>query len=389
MKMKHTAEKDARQAVAFRTAMTRILVFVLLVLAGTGLLSLRAEAMTGTGTAEDPYLIADAGDWADFAEDVSEGNSAGKVYQLADSFDSSEAVAVPVGSGESPFEGVFDGNGKMVRVNIVAPETSGAALFNVIRGAEIRNLTVTGTVDGGIHSAGLAGYSDGSGNLISNCTVNVAVSNRGSSGSGYIGGVVGHAKNSTLTISDTVFSGSLSNNGEYAGGIQGWADGNTLTLTNCLFRGSYSGDGYFHPIAVQDIYYNSTVTVHGAYYTAEPTYINPSYVAAAGMQVYLSAPAGEVYLRKTVRGSSFYLQVEVTGIDPVYAYTGNEIAVAPELSIEGTELTQGTDYSFSVNPSSVREEGSYSLLITGRGSFSGSKSVDFKVIRQLAGQYEV
>ena len=183
MKMKHSAEKDVGQAATFRTALTRILVFVLLVLAGTGLLSLRAEAMTGTGAAEDPYIIADAGDWAAFAEDVSQGNSAGKVYQLADDYDNSEAVMVPVGSGDSPFEGVFDGNGKMVRVNIVSAETSGAALFNVIRAAEIRNLTVTGTVDGGIHSAGLAGYSDGSGNLISNCTVNVAVSNRGSSGS--------------------------------------------------------------------------------------------------------------------------------------------------------------------------------------------------------------
>ena len=77
----------------------------------------------------------------------------------------------------------------------------------------------------------------------------------------------------------------------------------------------------------------------------------------------------------------------VTGITtPYYIYTGSTIAVNYTVKdIAGNTLTKGTDYTESFSPSPVQEAGEYTLTITGKGSYTGSKVINFEVRRTLAG----
>ena len=62
------------------------------------------------------------------------------------------------------------------------------------------------------------GFTNGT-NTIDGCKVNVRVEVN-NVGNQHVGGVVGHGKNSTLTIKNTSFGGHLVNHGDYAGGLR-------------------------------------------------------------------------------------------------------------------------------------------------------------------------
>ncbi len=210
--------------------------------------NVKGTALTGSGTENDPYLIATANDWVTFAENVSEGITYQNQF-IALTNDIS--ITSTVGTEAKPFKGTFNGayNGQShtMTVNISDTANQGTAPFREIsNGAVIKNLTVTGTVTGSTHAAGLVGFSRGGTsekpNTIENCVVNVDVSVPATSGNRHMGGVVGHGVTSCLKIKDTVFSGTMSNTDHYAGGLMGWCDsGCNLTIDNCLFNGSYTG----------------------------------------------------------------------------------------------------------------------------------------------------
>ncbi|MCR4816636.1 MAG: hypothetical protein K5842_05585, partial [Bacteroidales bacterium] len=74
----------------------------------------------------------------------------------------------------------------------------------------------------------------------------------------------------------------------------------------------------------------------------------------------------------------------ITGITSEYVYTGSVIPLVYTVTAyDGTVLTKGTDYTESITkdglPSAVKERGDYVLTITGKGSYSGSKTFTFNV----------
>ena len=352
--------------------------------------------LSGSGTETDPYIIEDAADWNAFAENVENGVGCAAYYKLSDDFDNSaEPIAVPVGTGEHPFTGVFDGNGRTLSVNLVDENSSqGYAPFREIGGAVIRNLTVTGTVNtAGWHCAGLVGFArDGSEdepNTIENCNISVSVI-----GSDYKGGVVGHGSHSYLKIKDTIFSGVIADREgyyggyDYTGGFMGWSDGNHLTVENCLFSGSYSGTGKFHPIAIQVDGAGTEAVFNGAYYTEPPTFENDGHIVGDGVMVMLSAPTDGLAKNVASGFGTLYAVGETKAEAGPYAYTGEAITVAPKVTFDRTELTAGTDYTFVIegqNGHTVTDRGTYTVAVTGAGAYSGSFSFEFSVITDLIG----
>ena len=146
-----------------------------------------------------------------------------------------------VTSGDAPenaFKGIFDGGGHTITVDINSTDRHATAPFRYIKDATIMNVKTTGTVTGTMHCAGLVGFSEGT-SYIKNCEVNVAVNCGGSSHS-HCGGILGHGKSSTTTVSDCLFSGSISNATTAAGIIYGWGDNSTHTIVNCLAAGTYT-----------------------------------------------------------------------------------------------------------------------------------------------------
>ena len=145
------------------------------------------------------------------------------------------------GDSSSPFRGIFDGNGHTLTMNINNPSGSFEAAFKYAKDYTIKNLHVTGSVKGDMHSAGLVGNSDASAgkrNTIMNCRVSVNVE----SSKTHAGGIVGHGLEASHTITDCLFDGSIKCKGDtYAGAIIGWADKNTGDMvSNCLEKGTYT-----------------------------------------------------------------------------------------------------------------------------------------------------
>ena len=193
----------------------------------------RQRGAFGIVTYDVPIVIESVADWDALSAAVAGGLSTeGAIVLLANDVG---PVTHMVGDSVHPFVGVFDGNGHTLTVAISGTGDC-AAPFSVIDGATISNLVVTGTVSGGNHSAGLVGTCGATGpNVIRDCTVSVAVS-----GTGYLGGIVGHGGQGTLSFEGCVFSGAVSGFSAFAGGLMGWSNSMALNVTNCLSAGTFA-----------------------------------------------------------------------------------------------------------------------------------------------------
>lgn len=155
-----------------------------------------------------------------------------------------------IGSKERPYAGTFDGGGYTVRGlccsnkdiidSTVQDAVYPAGLFGWLKGATVKNLTVTGYVDGRACVGGIAGHAD-AGTTILNC------------------------RNECIVVSVDQFGGGYGP-AQYAGGIVGYNEGkvtaccNTGTVTGIDSVGGLTGGG---PGAVSDCYNVGAVTASG------------------------------------------------------------------------------------------------------------------------------
>ncbi|MBQ4598952.1 MAG: hypothetical protein IJB19_03480 [Clostridia bacterium] len=194
-------------------------------------------------------------------------------YELTDDIDMSKLDSDKTQSPIASFSGVFDGNGYEIKgIDLVADENTahGFGLFGVAKNAEIYDLTVSGTVDGG-DSLYMVGGIVGNGTLatgeylyISGCTNNCAVS-----GMQYVGGIVGGIGENVDALSGGASAGVATiigcrNNGDveaiggYAisgsvvywqaqsGGIVGYIRSSSSanhTIAECMNTGDVTGKG--------------------------------------------------------------------------------------------------------------------------------------------------
>lgn len=155
-----------------------------------------------------------------------------------------------IGSKERPYAGTFDGGGYTVRGlccsnkdiidSTVQDAVYPAGLFGWLKGATVKNLTVTGYVDGRAYVGGIAGHAD-AGTTILNC------------------------RNECIVVSVDQFGGGYGP-AQYAGGIVGYNAGsvtaccNTGTVTGIDSVGGITGGG---PGTVSDCYNTGAVTASG------------------------------------------------------------------------------------------------------------------------------
>ena len=231
----------------------RILTVILLLsgLSGGGNLAYAATKPSGSGTKEDPYIITSADEWDYFNSGT--GNSYAYIFLGND-------ISVEKMIYQSyDFSGVFDGQGHTLTVNISSSTLylSYAAPFRYVKGATIKNLKVSGTINASTYNSqfagGIVGCCYNAPTKISNCEVNVTI-NSSTSDDGSHGGLVGLVDNSSssnaLTIENCLFNGQLktSNNTKNWGGFVGTGqyygsgDHNYVTLKNCVFDPSAVAD---------------------------------------------------------------------------------------------------------------------------------------------------
>lgn len=154
---------------------------------------------TDIGTAEELLALANSTDRQTLAQN----------YRLTGDLSLAGAEFPGIGSDQAPFTGIFDGQGHTVS-GMARRGTDGVGFFNVLRGATVKNLTLTQARAEGTASVGLlAGRAEvflnvqdmgaSQANLIGNCRVEGIVSGRERAG-----GLVGW--NGGASDSDTGFS---------------------------------------------------------------------------------------------------------------------------------------------------------------------------------------
>ncbi len=188
------------------------------------LLSLGSTLWIEKASAESKFiLIRSTDDWNKFRDMVQEAKNEYDVNAL---LDADITITQTIGWEKSyRYRGVFDGNGHTVNVSIGGGSFDGIAPFRYVGNCTIMNLHVTGSVKGGIHSAGLIGCSGGGSPTITINCVWVSVDVDASSAT-HAAGVLGHAGGADVYVYDTRFDGTVKTNNatgsSYAGCIIGW-----------------------------------------------------------------------------------------------------------------------------------------------------------------------
>ncbi len=183
------------------------------------------------------YILRNAEDWRAFKEKVEGGAPDANAIMVADI---STDLAISMQS-TAAYRGTFDGNGHTLMVDIDGGDKDFVAPFCRIQGATIRNLNVTGSVSGGLYTAGLVGGAFGSEtNNILNCHISANVVTTKT----HAGGIMGHGHSAKNRIQYCLFDGTVAealfNTGSYVGALMGWEDGETSNeVWHNLENGSY------------------------------------------------------------------------------------------------------------------------------------------------------
>ena len=164
-----------------------------------------------------------------------------------------------IGSKERPYTGTFDGGGYTVRGlccsnkdiidSTVQDAVYPAGLFGWLKGATVKNLTVTGYVDGRACVGGIAGYAD-AGTTILNCrnecvVRSVDLFNREYGPAQYAGGIVGYNEGSVTACYNAGTVTGIDSVGGITGGPAGAVSDcyNVGTVTGSSHVGGITGSG--------------------------------------------------------------------------------------------------------------------------------------------------
>ncbi len=203
-----------------------------------------AEYGGGSGTSDDPYLILTAEDMNEIGEDPNDWD---KQFLLVGDIDLADHAGTQfslIGSENTPFTGVFDGNGHTIsNFRYSTTDIDSIGLFAYVDGpnAVICNLTLADpniiTQSGAVVGTVIGRFGQG---LLQNCTVqNGFIQNE----DGLTGGLCGH--NAVGIISDCNVIGITISGDDYVGGICAVYTGGIFApegqIRNCSFSGTVAG----------------------------------------------------------------------------------------------------------------------------------------------------
>ena len=195
-------------------------IFIALVM----LLSLGSTLWIEKASADNVVFVAirNYDDWKTFRDEVGKANGQ---YWVDARLEADITVDGTIGWTESArYRGTFDGNGHTLNVNITGDvhKVRSVAPFRYVGDVTIKDLRVTGKVNGDIHAAGLIGECIGSPTVtLERVWVSVDVT----SASTHAAGIIGHAQAADVYINDTRYDGNIvtnSSNSSIVGCIIGW-----------------------------------------------------------------------------------------------------------------------------------------------------------------------
>jgi len=201
----------------------------------------------GDGHRDNPYQIASDTDLRLLANLVNSGESFYGVYfVLTNDINLGGVSWTPIGTEDSPFQGVFNGRGFVISGMFIEGDFYAAGLFGVVDGGQVRNVGVVESVAVGdsMYTGGIAGVLRNGGAVVNSYFRGVV------DGGDYTGGLVGWIDNGVMF--NNFFYGTVNGSRE-AGGIAGRTSGWNIIDFNYVYwgadieffgeMGSYNGYG--------------------------------------------------------------------------------------------------------------------------------------------------
>ena len=204
----------------------------------------------GSGSVEDPYLIADASQLRWFAAQVNDNGKSAICAQLTADIDLESKEWTPIGKNYSyAYKGTFDGQKHTVSGLFISGSASqNCGLFGYVEKGTVKDLTVQGTItltgSGGSSygAGGIVGQLSGTEGSVQNCRSDATIT-----GGQNVGGIVGYVSSgystATKSITGCVNTGRITSNSYNAGGIVGYISGQ-VTVDSCYNRGTVAGGGW-------------------------------------------------------------------------------------------------------------------------------------------------
>ena len=204
----------------------------------------------GSGSAEDPYLIADASQLRWFAAQVNDNGKSAICAQLTADIDLESKEWTPIGKNYSyAYKGTFEGQKHTVSgLYISGSASQNCGLFGYVEKGTVKDLTVQGTItltgsgSSSYGAGGIVGQLSGAEGSVRNCRSDVAIT-----GGQNVGGIVGYVSSgystATKSITGCVNTGRITSTSNNAGGIVGYISGQ-VTVDSCYNRGTVTGGGW-------------------------------------------------------------------------------------------------------------------------------------------------
>lgn len=196
---------------------------------------------------EDYFLINNATDWDKFvAYSRSDPTINGRL--TADLDLTNHKGKLGVGNGESnyiTYQGTFDGQGHKLTINYKTGKDVSGGLFAYVENATIKNLKVEGNVTANNRLiGGFVGFVKPSTTLtMQDCESAVHFTVTPTTTNMHIAGFIGQGKTSTVTLTDCLFTGSITGNTSfrYAAAFLGWMESaGRITYNYCLNNGTFT-----------------------------------------------------------------------------------------------------------------------------------------------------
>lgn len=270
--------------------------------------ALAADTLSGSGTEDDPYLLATAADLKAFRDMANAEASSKLCATLTADIDLGGEAWTPF---EGPtvggaYAGTFDGANHTIKgLSVNLTSSTGAGLFGTVCGATIKNLKVEGNVSASNSAfvGGIVGRTQTSATIDSCSFAGTVTSTKKSGSSNATAGIVGKVNTGTVTITNCANTATVNGNGNIAAGILGYGGSNKVTIENCYNTGAISGQWYASGIcgstvkatsSIRNCYNSGTITATngGSYYAgitanfkgtiSNSYYANPAADALAG-----------------------------------------------------------------------------------------------------------
>jgi hypothetical protein len=294
-------------------------------------------ALFSAGTSADPYIIGNAADMVSLSAAVAGGNTySGSYFKVADGVSQIDlGNFTPIGNTTYYFQGSFDGNGVDFKLAITG-SSSYRALFGAVGGsANIRNLSVSGSVSGSSFVAGVVAYMNSTSAYVQNVynTANITV------GSNYGGGVAGYINAGCLQYA---YNTGTITGGSYIGGAVGYTYGYSSSYYNtvryCYNRGWVSGASYVGGVVGYGNGTGNTKT-----YLYYDTSVNVVFEPSSGKikPVYAYGAAADTSNVAGINGGQFFASSLSIGSASYWTFKDktNDYGYYPQLSVFATSTT--------------------------------------------------